>query len=423
MPQDPSPVYTPVVPEERIVVLDVLRGFALLGIIIMNMDGFNMPWTAWAMDPRPFQGPLDRAASLLMMALFAGKANAIFSFLFGVGLTIQLQRAASRGGSFVAMYLRRLAVLLLLGAAHSVLLWDGDVLHVYAVLGLLLLPLRNASDRTVFILIGVFLITPLIRAAYAYFTQEPPIHPLPYYKAIAHEDINTFQSGTYAQQIASRLRDIHEGYIEALPRLQGWMWLYVSFAVTILLGLYAGRNRLFENVAAHAGTLRKVMKWCFGLGLTFGLGFAVMHVFRPPPTGLPTLLDFIAGTLFNLHRPLLCVAYIAAIALLFQRERVRRLLLPLASAGAMPLTNYLMQTILATTLFYSHGLALFATVGPALGLLLSIAIFAVQVVYSRWWLARFRFGPLEWLWRGAAYGKLSPLRRGLTVTLDTKSAA
>lgn len=408
-PADP-PGLAPLVPEERIVLLDVLRGFALLGILVMNMPAFNMPWTTWAMQPRPFQGGLDRGVDFAMAMLFSGKANAIFSFLFGLGLTVQLRRAGDRGGALVPLYLRRLAVLFVIGAAHSVLLWTGDVLHIYAVLGLLLLALRSASDRVIFTMVGLLLLLPIARNAWSFFTQEPPLHPIPYYEALAHEHIRIYQTGTYAEQIAARLTDLHESYVETAPHLLGAILMVPQLAVTMLLGFWVGRRRILEDVPAHARWIRRAMLWCLGLGVAFSVAFAALRFFRPPPTGQPTLLGFLIGLMYNLNRPLLCLGYIAAIALLFQRPGSRRFLLPLAHAGAMPLTNYLLQSVLATTIFYSYGLGLFARVGPALGLLFVAAIFTVQLLYSRAWLARFRYGPLEWLWRGATYGKLPALR-------------
>src|SRR5262245_22420752 len=123
-----SSTLAPVSPEERIALLDVLRGFALLGIIIMNLPGFNTPWESCSLDPRLFPGLVDRAAALVMDFLVAGKANSTFSFLFGLGLTIQMHRAEARGGNIVPVYLRRLAFLFAIGAVHAVLVWSGDVL-------------------------------------------------------------------------------------------------------------------------------------------------------------------------------------------------------------------------------------------------------------------------------------------------------
>src|SRR5690242_6917538 len=134
-----EPSFTPVAPEERMPLLDVLRGFALLGIAVMNMPAFNLPDGVGALEERLFPSFADRAAETASFIIFAGKANSIFSFLFGLGLTIQMQRAEATGAKVTPVYLRRIAVLFLVGAAHAILLWWGDVLHTYAILGLLLL--------------------------------------------------------------------------------------------------------------------------------------------------------------------------------------------------------------------------------------------------------------------------------------------
>ena len=404
--------FTPVAPEERIPVLDVLRGFALLGIIVMNMPSFNTAAGSGALDERLFPSYYDRAAEFVSSVIFAGKANSIFSFLFGLGLTIQMQRAEASGQPITPLYLRRVAVLFLVGAAHGILLWSGDVLHTYAVLGLGLLALRRVSDRWVFGLIAFALVAPEIRGVIALALNEPPIHPREFWVALAHEHQRIFSVGTYVEQIQARLFSYGLWY-GAIRSGWGAIWGYVSFTVTILLGFYAGRKRLLEDLQGNAARIRKVMWVCLGLGLAASAGFSLLVATSPtpPPVG-PTFRGFITGLLYNLNRPLLCIAYIAAIALLIQRDRWKRVLMVLAEPGRMPLTNYLMQSSIATTIFYSYGFGLFGKVGPLLGLGISIAIFVFQIFFSRFWLARFRFGPLEWLWRAATYGKLPAMARG-----------
>jgi uncharacterized protein len=408
----------PVPPEERLVVLDVLRGVALLGIIIMNLPGYSVPAGAWFLDPRMFPGKLDRAAEFVMTLLVEGKANSIFSFLFGLGLTIQMQRAEARasgapkntrGKDLAPVHLRRLSVLLLLGAAHGLLVWRGDVLQVYAVIGLLLFAVRRARDRVVFGLIGLFLAFPIARAAWALYTREPRPHTVAFYVARAHEHLHVFQAGTYVEQITARATLWKEAYLQMLE-LRGMTWVYCAFSVTMLLGLVAGRRRVFSDVQANAARIRRLVTWCLGLGLGAAALLAILEAVEPPPTGTPTVIGFCESLLYHVNRPLLCLAYIGAIALLCQRPRWSRLFAPLSIVGRMPLTNYLTQSLIATTIFYSHGLGLFGKVGPALGLLVSFSIFGVQIACSRWWLGRFRFGPLEWLWRGVTYGTLPPLR-------------
>jgi uncharacterized protein len=413
MTQHSGPVVTsaplaPVAPGERIPVLDVLRGFALLGIIVMNMGGFSMPGSAGALDPRLFPGFADRAAEFFMTTFFAGKANSIFSFLFGLGLTIQMQRAEARGQRITALYLRRLFVLLLVGAAHGILLWDGDVLHVYAVLGLLLLAMRRAPNKLIFGVIALCLVAPVLRGGVALYTHEKPLYPVQFWVDLAHQHMRIFQQGTYAQQLAARLEGYERGY-GMIGTLRGHMWTYVSFSVTMLLGFYTGKMRILSDIAKNAPRLRKLTAWCLGFGVATATIMAILSALHRP-TNVPTVRGFFLGLLFNVNRPLLCIAYIGAIALLLQSARFQRLLLVLANPGQMPLTNYLMQSVMATTIFYPYGFGLYGRVGPLLGLLVSVAIFGVQVVYSKWWLAHFQYGPLEWLWRAVTYGKLPPMR-------------
>jgi len=408
VPTATSAPLAPVSPEERLPVLDVLRGFALLGIIVMNMGGFSMPGSAWSLDPRLFPEAHDRAAEFFMTTFFAGKANSIFSFLFGLGMTIQLQRAEARGQRITSTFLRRLLVLLAVGAAHGILLWDGDVLHVYAVIGLLLLAMKRAPDKLIFGVIGLFLVAPVIRNGYALYTDEPPVYPLQFWVDLAHQNMRIFQDGTYAEQLTTRLEDYARGY-GLIRWVRGYIWGFISFSVTMLLGLYAGKKRILSDIAGNAPRIRKLMWWCFGLGIAAAITLAVLGLLHKPTNG-PTVRGFFMGLTFNLNRPLLCIAYIGAIALLLQRPRFQRYLLVFADAGRMPLTNYLMQSVIATLIFYNYGLGLFGRVGPLLGLLVSVAIFVVQVLYSQWWLARFQYGPLEWLWRAVTYGKLPPMR-------------
>ena len=404
-----SNALTPVQPEERIVILDVLRGFALLGILAVNLPGAASSGYAWAAGLQPFPAWWDRGAEWIVDTFFSGKFNSIFSFLFGLGFTIQMTRAAERGGAVAPVYLRRIAILFVLGIAHTLLVWNGDVLHMYALLGLVLLAVRRVSDRTVFALIVVALLLPGIRSAYSAITEEPwPIareQMLPRYQ----EETRIYQSGTYAEQVALRYRQNVEGY-GFITQLRGVAMFYFSLLVTMLLGFYVGRRRIIQDLSQHAAWIKRIMLWSVTIGLAAAAAGATIFAMMEP-TGRASMLGFVGGMLYTIQRPLLCVFYIAGIALLFLKsERCRRLFAPLAHVGRMPLTNYLMQSIIFTTLLYSWGFGFYGRFGPAACLALTAVIFTAQAVYSRWWMARFRFGPLEWLWRGATYGHFPALR-------------
>ena len=408
----------PVEPEERIVVLDVLRGFALLGILTVNLPGAASSGYAWAAGLDPFPGWWDTAAEWFIDTFFSGKFNSIFSFLFGLGFTIQLTRASERGQNVNSVYLRRIGILFAMGVAHALLIWNGDVLHMYALLGVVLLAIRRISDRTVFVIIFVALFLPGVRSAYSAITQEPWPIPRESMPARYEEETRIFQTGTYAEQAGLRYRQLAETY-RFITQFRGPVMFYLSLLMTMLFGFYVGRRRIIQDLPRHTAWIKRVMLWCFIVGFVAAAGGASLFLVMEP-TGRGSMLGFFAGMLFAIQRPLLCLFYIAAIALLsLKSERCRKVFSPLAIVGRMPLTNYLMQSLIFTTLLYSWGLGLYGRLGPAACLGLTAIIFAVQVLYSRWWMAQFRFGPLEWLWRGATYGHfpaLRPERTGATVS-------
>ncbi len=404
-----SNALTPVEPEERIVVLDVLRGFALLGILTVNLPYAASSGYAWAAGLEPFPAWWDRTAKFIVNTFFAGKFNSIFSFLFGLGFFIQLTRAAERGANVASVYLRRIAILFAIGVTHCILVWDGDVLHIYALLGIVLLAIRRVSDRTVLALVIVALLLPWMRSAYSAITQEPWARARESMPARYQEDNRVYQTGTYAEQVTHRARQTAEAY-GFITQLRGAVLFYFSLLVTMLLGFHVGRRRIVQDLPRHELWIKHMMLWCLGIGLAAaGGGATILEIIQP--TGRGSMLGFVSRMLHEIQRPLLCLVYVAGIALLFLRsERCRRLFSPLASVGRMPLTNYLIQSIIFTTLFYSWGLGLYGRFGPAACLALTVVIFTIQVLYSRLWMARYRFGPLEWLWRGATYGQFPVLQ-------------
>ena len=389
----------PVRPEERIPILDILRGFALLGIAILNLGGFKAPGAAWSLQAERFPGALDRVVDWAIEAFGSGKFNATFSFLFGVGLTIQMARAEAKGAPFVGPYLRRLAVLLALGLAHSIFLWDGDVLQIYAVIGLGLLLVRKWPDRWVLAMALVLLVAPIVHKASRINRNEPPRHPQSYHEKEMAEQLRIYGRGSYGEQVRDRLHDLREDYL-----VDHDFWFHAEMGVTMLLGFLAGRRRVFQDLPEHLPEIRAVWRWCLVPGLACALFAATVDALNPGRSE-QTWMTLAGSASYEFARPLLSMAYMAGLVLLADRPGWRARLSPLGAVGRMPLTNYLMQSVLATTLFYSYGLRWFGKVGPAVGLLISLAIFAVQVIYSRWWMVRFRFGPLEWLWRAITYGR------------------
>ena len=391
----------PTLPTERIVTLDIIRGFALLGILVVNMASFS------GMGPeRPTALP-DQAAAFIVNVLFSGKFNSLFSMLFAIGFTIQLARLEQRGESDARwIYVRRLLVLFGIGIAHAILLWDGDVLHMYALLGFVLLFMRNVSDRTVAVLIAALLLVPAARSLFLLLFASPEWTAARV--AFQQEYFTTataaLGSGSYADAVAHNFWSLRRVYFSA-PGLDAVILLgYALFLVTILLGLLAGRHRWIQRAGENPSLLRRVQWWALVIGIAFGVAQAIASRYIEP--SVPSVWFIVLRTGYSVSRVALMVFYVAIIVRLANHARWRSWLLPLAAAGRMPLTNYLLQSVLCTAIFYGWGLGYWGQAGAALQLGLAFAIFfVVQVPLSLWWFRHFAYGPMEYVWRVLSYGR------------------
>ncbi len=432
----PAPSVSPIDASERLALLDTLRGFALCGVFVSNV---YMWFSGRAFLPRAQLDALlanasflDTAASQVFMGLVSGKFITLFSFLFGLGFSVQLGRAEERGASIVPVYSRRLVVMLLMGLAHLFLLWYGDILSMYAVLGFGLLVLRKRSDRTLLILTALLvLVWPIIGTAIPRLPQllaDTPEAGAALAKAagersaaIKAEALAAFSGGSW-WDVA---RASGNYYVrDFLPMILATM--LATFG-RFVLGLVAGRRRIFHDVPQHLRLFRRLLGW----GLVAGvIGSGTGLVFQQlmlrkilSPDTLPTWLPYAMAPLRHVGELGFAAVYVSGITLLFQRATWQRLLGVLAPVGRMALTNYLSQTVISLLVFYGYGLGRITKVGPAACFALCLAIFCVQVVWSHLWLARFRFGPAEWVWRSLTYGKAQPMRRGTSPGQRAPAAA
>ncbi len=395
---------------ERIQVLDIVRGFALLGILIMNMPGFGQSFFAEANGSHLWPGALDQAAEQLRDTLFSGKFNSMFSLLFGIGFTIQYGRMVERDPAHAtALYLRRLLVLGAIGAVHAFVFWSGDVLHVYALLGLLLVfPLRNAGRRTIVTLIVLCLLFPAVNGAIrlAAVTPEMTAALVAQEKAFEASNNAAFGHGSFWQAAAETAR-VTAFFYDNPMSLWGSLGWYVQMSLTMLLGLLAGRERWVQRIPELLPRLRRLTGWALGLGLVCAaLSTAIFELNRTPG---PSAIKWLGSLCYWTGRPAMMIFYVGVIVQLAQRPAWQRRLAPLAAAGRMPLTNYLMQTLMCITLFHGWGFGLWGRVGPAAGLALAFAIYIlIQVPFSLWWLRRHERGPMEALWSRLTYGPQAP---------------
>jgi uncharacterized protein len=401
-----SPSSLPV--SQRIPVLDIVRGFALLGILIMNMPGFSVSFYAEADGSHLWPGAIDQAAEQLRDMLFSGKFNSMFSLLFGIGFTIQFARMEQSDPQHAStIYLRRLLLLGLIGVLHSCLLWNGDVLHIYAVLGLLLVfPLRRAQPRTIVLLMALCLLYPAVSGALRLWLMTPDITAMLVREAQAFEASNNiaYGHGSFFAAAAEHTREFVNDYSNVW-HLWGNLGFYVQMALTMLLGLLAGRLQWPQRQAELLPQIRRIHVWTLVVGLACGALF--MLIFEAHRTPGPSPIKLLGGIAYWISRLAMMVFYVLTIVRVAQHPAWARRLAPMAATGRMPLTNYLMQTVICTALFYGWGFGLWGRVGPAAGLALAVVIFfAIQVPWSLWWLLRHDQGPLEKLWSRLTYGRL-----------------
>ena len=394
----------PVQAQERIEVLDVIRGFALLGILIVNMAWFSSPALyLYILNIDMWTGFWDRIVSSVIGLFIEGKFYTMFAFLFGLGFVIFYERAKAKTTKPTLLFYRRLFILLFIGLAHAFFIWHGDVLVSYALLGFLLPVFFNRKPKILLIWVAVLffiqvLITVFIgilnEGANAAYTQQ-------LFKNLLESSFYAYGHGTFADIMVQRAFDNMILYTQ-LPLL-----LFMIFPI-FLLGLYAGKRGLFQNTEANLAFTRKTWKWSFVIGFTMSVvKYISGNQMEPFVASVYDLINVVASILGDTG---LSIFYVTSIVLLYQNKEWILRFKPLAYVGRMALSNYLLQSIICTFIFYSYGLALYGQVGPAKGLVLAIAIFTTQIFISRYWLERYRFGPMEWVWRSLTYGKLSGMK-------------
>ena len=400
----------PVQASERIQTLDIVRGFALLGILIMNMPGFSTSFFAEADGSHLWAGALDQRAEQVRDMLFSGKFNSMFSLLFGIGFTIQLGRMLERDPEHGAgLYVRRLLVLAMFALVHCLVLWTGDVLHIYVALGFGLLLIRRIPNRAVVAMIIAFICYPAITGTIRLLVTSPERVALLVKDAQAWEASNNlaYGHGTFFDAAREHTREMTHVYTNPWE-LWGILGFWVQMATTMLLGFLIGRNGWVYRIPELMPIVRRLQWGALALGVVCSLTFGIVAQYTRTPG--PSALKILVAMSYVLSRLGMMSFYVLTIVRLAQIPAWQRRFHPIAMTGRMPLTNYLMQTLIGTPLFYGWGFGLWGKVGPALQLVMAFAIFfVIQVPLSTMWLRHFEYGPLEYVWRLGTYGRRAPV--------------
>jgi len=401
---------TPVQPAQRIEILDLLRGAALFGILASNMRAFHSPMPAYFDHTLMWTGTADRITQAILDVFISGKFITLFAFLFGIGFAIQMDRARERGASS-RFYLRRLAVLLLFGLLHGFLVWWGDILAPYALMGFALYLFRNRTQKSVARwAVGMYVwpLVPLLAGVIAGAAGGEVPGPARATPEEVARIIQVYSTGTYAQIV-------HEHVSEMAFQGMGLFFFYPRVLGLFLAGLWVWRSGVLSNLGERTALLRRCQGWGLAVGLAGNSAMvAIGEIWHPDPFGLGPV-QLAQNLAQSIGVPMLSLFYASTLARAYLgSEQWRARLRPFGAVGRTALTNYLLQTVVFTTLFNSYGLGWFGKVSPTAAIPLTIAAFAAQVAASAWHRRRFAFGPMEWLWRVLTYGRVRDAGRAAT---------
>jgi uncharacterized protein len=384
-------VLQPVNKQERLLSLDVIRGFSLLGIFIINMISFHSPFLyvdhySW------WSSPADQQLFPWIDILVQSSFYPLFAMLFGYGLAIQQERSVEKGVNFYPLAVRRLLVLLLIGCVHAFLIWSGDILINYALFGLILLGFMKMSGKAL-LWTGalLFLLPQMFFSILLLLVSITDPAGTAFYSDLTNitNSLEAYSSGSFTEIFLQRFEDWYN--VNGPGNI---IFLMLSILPMLMIGAGAGKLKVLERIPEH----KKF--WMVMLAVFASAGLILKSL--PFTTHANIASAYIQDML---GAPFLSVSYAILLALLLINRKISTVLKPLAAAGRMSLTNYLAQSIIGTLIFYNYGLGLYGEVTLVTGTWLAAAIFLIGVILSELWLSKFRQGPMEKLWRVLTYKK------------------
>jgi len=384
---------------KRINEIDIVRGIALWGILIVNMGLFSFP-ALYTGAGEVWQDNLNRAVINAVNFLGEGKFISVFSFLFGLGFTIFMKRAAAKTAQPKRLFARRLLILLGIGLVHSYFIWYGDVLVIYSVFGFVLMLFWNTSAQSLLSWAFYLLILPVVLFLIAGLVLDETAYGTSNISIIQQRQLAAYATHTYSN---GSLRDIFLQNMDdlRLTRL-GYLSISPQIFAMFLLGAYAGIKGFFDNLNAHESRIRHIQIGALIIGLPIAVASTLYHG-QPADSLAYTVMEMMGSYLAG---PTLGLFYLTSILLLLRKESWYAWLKPFAAVGRMAATNYIMQSVICVFICYSFGLGKYGAISPFWGLVLSTVIILFQIGISNLWLKYFKFGPVEWIWRYLTYKNL-----------------
>lgn len=397
-------------PTNRITIVDALRGFALAGIVICHVvENYIGSVPTAEFNDAVHQGLIDDIVDGFIGIFLRGKFIALFSFLFGLSFFIQMDNAHTKGKRFGTRFLWRLILLFAIGFVHS-LFYRGDILTVYAILGIFLIPFYNVSNKwllgiaaLLFMGLARFLLFASIggEGVFTNFDINPESP-----KVLAYYD--TLKNGTLLDVFATNAT---QGHIDKAEFQYGVFGRgYFTFAF-FLVGLFVGRSGFFKRYKEEPKLMKKILVYSLiALVVSFGImagGFISMGT----NFNLQSWNAMIGLTGMDMSNAAMTIIYIVLFAMWFKKSKGEKLLLKFAPYGRMALTNYVLQSIVFTFVFFGWGIGLIGELRQVYTFLLALLFIALQMLVSKWWMQYFKYGPLEWLWRSLTFFKIFPFRK------------
>lgn len=391
---------------ERLVVLDIIRGIALLGIFLVNIPAFTSPIFIFQLYnvSYKYEG-IDTYIDLFLQLFVQGKFFTIFSFLFGLGCGIFLHRAEEKQYFAAALWSRRMAALLVIGLFHLIFLWYGDILHVYAIGGFLLFFFYNRKAKTILLwAIGLLFFFYLL-ACMQFFIPAHVLHDVQSEYKFLHEHIFTqylftYKQADYLSWLFYRLN------VEVVPMLLNLPFSIFPVFSMLLFGLYTAKKGLVHNIEQNHSFFKKIqlITGAAGFTLTIILAMLKTEILRYE------LYQQAAIHLFtSLSGIFLCFFYLTTLLLFLQFSPYASILVLFKYSGTMALTTYLSQTLICLCIVRVFGL--YGSLTLTESTIICLIIYTLQLFFNKWWLYYFYYGPCEWLWRSFTYRSFPPLRR------------
>ncbi len=403
----------PITSSDRIVSLDVLRGVGVLGILVMNIQAFAMIGAAY-MNPTAAGANQMTGVNLWVWYLshvFADqKFMTIFSMLFGAGIIVMTSRRESTGRKATGLHYRRMGWLLLLGMLHAYLLWYGDILVTYAICGMVAYLFRKLPPR---LLLALGLL--LVAVASAAFLSSG--FSMPVWREGAVAELRDDSWTPLPKAVEQELADYRGGWLDQMGHRVPAAIAFQTFVFLIWTGWRAGGMMLIGMALYKLGVFSATRSRAFYLGLVavgafVGIPAIIYGVHRNFAAHWDIKYSLFLGGQYNYWASILvALGWVGLVMLACRAAVVGALTRCLGAVGRMALTNYLLQTLICTSIFYGHGLGLFGSFNRVQQILTVVAVWAVALVLSPLWLRFFRFGPFEWLWRSLTYQQIQPILR------------